>query len=124
MIHLARSVEKKVLEALTELLGQFQKGRRLILQMKKEVRQDAEGACWGSPPTLLPAFPPKLREPNLHTAGGWFPGQFALTLQDKKHKRVPTGQAVTAVPFNRVYDFPGASQPGDATASQKKKILR
>lgn len=49
-------VEKKVLEALTELLGQLQKGRRLLLQ-RKEVRPDREGACWGSPPLRCPPPP-------------------------------------------------------------------
>lgn len=83
------------------------------------------GRLRGLTPTLLPAFPQKLREPNPHAAGGFgFPAKFALTLQDKKRSRVPTGQAVTAVPFNRVYDFPGASQPGDARErARKRKFL-
>lgn len=67
----------------------------------------------------------KRKKPNPHTAGnGSFPAKFVLTLQDKKHKRVPVGQAVTAVPFIGVYDFPGASRPGDARErARKRKFL-
>lgn len=92
----------------------------LILQMKKVRQTSLPRMCRApagarSPPAPPPATPLKLRKPNPHTAGSFsFPAKFILTLQDKKHKRVPMGQAVTAVPFNRVYDFPGASRPGDA----------
>lgn len=77
------------------------------------------GLAWPSP------HPPKLSNPNPHIAGSFsFPAKFVLTLQDKKHKRVPMGQAVTVVPFNRVYDFPGASPPGDARErARKRKFL-
>lgn len=74
------------------------------------------GAC-SALPTLQPTPTQKHGKPNWQTAGSFrFPAKFILTLQDKKHKRVPMGLAVTVVPFNRVYDFPGASRPGDARA--------
>lgn len=73
-------------------------------------------------PTPLPTRPQTLRQPNPHTAGSpGFPAKFALTLRDTKHSRVPTGEAVTAVPFNRVYDFPGASRLGDAREQARKR---
>lgn len=84
------------------------------------------GRLLGLTPTLLPAFPPETpRQPNPNTAGSsGFPAKFALTLQDTKHSRVPMGEAAAAVPFNRVYDFPGASQPGDAREpARKRKFL-
>lgn len=76
-------------------------------------------------PHSVPPHPQNRRKPNPHTAGGCsFPAKFVLTLQDKKHKRVPMGQAVTAVPFIGVYDFPGASRPGDARErARKRKFL-
>lgn len=125
VVGLALRVEKKVLEALTELLGQFQKGRRLASFTEEGGEAGRGGRLQGLTPTPLPACPQKLRQPNPHTAGSsGFPAKFALTLQDTKHSRVPMGEAVTAVPFNRVYDFPGASQPGDARErARKRKFL-
>lgn len=108
----------------SKLLGQFQKGQRFLLQ-RKEVRQSREGACGREGGCAHPnsaARPQTLRQPNPHTAGSpGFPAKFALTLRDTKHSRVLTGEAVTAVPFNRVYDFPGASQPGDARERARKR---
>lgn len=72
--------------------------------------------------TRHPPPPARLQQPRkpkpTHSWQLQLPGQVHF---DITRQKAQMGQAVTAVPFNRVYDFPGASRPGDARERARKR---
>lgn len=76
-----------------------------------------------SPPHSGAPHRPPTETQRAEPAHSWrlqLPGQVRFDIPRQKAQVCPMGQAVPVVPFNGVYDFPGASQPADA---RKRKIL-
>lgn len=66
--------------------------------------------CPGGPAGSVPRTP----HPQSQPRGSWRPGFLAKITLTSRDTQLSVSPGRPPVPFSGVYDFPGASQPGDA----------